>query len=91
MWPSSEKEELAFNPGVDEEEFPKRPIAVVNPVQSPRRKTEEAEVSVRQTCSHNLVSRTVRETGPGNVATLFPRVSFVTSLSEFLLLTEEGS
>ncbi|XP_068715873.1 uncharacterized protein [Montipora foliosa] len=47
VWPSSEKEELAFNLGVDEEEFPKRPIAVVNPVQSPRRKTEEAEGSVR--------------------------------------------
>lgn len=50
MRPRSEKEELALNLGVDEEEFPKRPIAVVNPVQSPRRKTEEVEVSVRQTC-----------------------------------------
>ena len=72
MRPSSEKEELALNLGVDEEEFPKRPIAVVNPVQSPRRKTEEVEVSVRQTCTHNLVSRMIRETDPGNVATLFP-------------------
>ena len=90
MWSSSEKEELTSNLAMDEEGFPKRPIAVVNPVQSPRRKTEEAEVSVHQTCTHDLVSRTKRNWSweRGN---LIPRVSFLILLSEFLFFKEERS